>query len=245
MTGAGEARPSRRLRAYLGALIAGRRPRPFTATADEAAQVEVAIELRTARPGATTASEEFLSRLRHRLEREFADHAPSRGDAPSGGAGAARGDLLGRAASRRRVVITSAAAVAGVAAGATVDRLVVDDEVGPADDGVLHPNSGVWYTVATSAELPENGVRPFNVGPVVGFVQRTGGQLHAISGICSHQGCLLTLDDDDLELLCPCHNAAFGLTGRVLRYQLAVPPPALPAIAAREVDGQVQILAPP
>jgi Rieske Fe-S protein len=32
-------------------------------------------------------------------------------------------------------------------------------------------------------------VRPFTAGAVSGFVERVDGQLRAVSGICTHQGC--------------------------------------------------------
>jgi nitrite reductase/ring-hydroxylating ferredoxin subunit len=231
MTSAGSS--GRRLRRYVGDLLRGRRPRPFPVSDDEVAQIRAAITLRVARPGATAPDEEFLSRLHRRLEVEF-------GDGP-----AATGEPLRRPGTRRRLIAsTAAAAVAGVAGGAALDRVLVDDESAPVDDGTLRPNNGVWYTVASSADLPDGAVRGFNVGTVIGFVQRVDGQVRAVSGMCSHQGCLLNLDEADLELRCPCHNAAFALTGQVLRYQLVTPPPTLPEIAAREAGGQVQILGP-
>jgi nitrite reductase/ring-hydroxylating ferredoxin subunit len=231
MTSAGSS--GRRLRRYVADLLRGRRPRPFPVSDDEAAQILTAITLRAARPGATAPHEDFLSRLHRRLEVELGD-----GSAPAG-------ELLRRPGTRRRLIATAAAAaVAGVAGGAALDRVLVDDEGGPVDDGTLRPNIGVWHTVAASADLPDGAVRGFNVGTVIGFVQRVDGRVRAVSGTCSHQGCLLNLDEADRELRCPCHNAAFGLTGKVLRYQLATPPPTLPEIAAREIAGQVQIFGP-
>jgi hypothetical protein len=37
----------------------------------------------------------------------------------------------------------------------------------------------------------------------------------------------------------------FDLNGRLLRYQLAVPPPALPQLDIRETQGMVQVYTPP
>jgi nitrite reductase/ring-hydroxylating ferredoxin subunit len=217
---------SGRLRRYVRDLLAGRRPRRFAADAGEVAQIRAAITLRAARPGAAAPSEEFLSRLHAQLELEQNPPAPSR-----------------PAIGRRFVLVASTAAVAGVAVGGAVDRALVDDS-GPVGDGTLHPNEGVWSAVATSAELPEGAVLPFNTAALIGYVQRSGGQVRAISGICSHQGCQLSFNSGDRELRCPCHDAAFGLTGAVLRYQLAVPPPALPAIVVREVDGRIEVFSP-
>jgi nitrite reductase/ring-hydroxylating ferredoxin subunit len=110
--------------------------------------------------------------------------------------------------------------------------------------GWLSPNAGTWYTVAATAELTDGAVRAFDLGTVNGFVERTGGRLRAVSGVCTHLGCRLALDGPARELTCPCHNAAFALTGELVRHQLKTPPPALPRMAVREIDGAVQIFAP-
>ena len=86
---------------------------------------------------------------------------------------------------------------------------------------------------------------PFDLGTVVGFVSRTGGALRAVSGVCTHLGCRLALDAPARALNCPWHRASFAIDGELLRYQLRVPPPALPQLEVRETDGAVQIFAPP
>src|SRR3954468_18824527 len=95
---------TRRLRRYVEDLLRGRRPRPFPADADEAADIRTAIALRAARPGSGTPSEEFVTGLHRRLAAEFAANTtthPAR--AP-------------RAAPRRRVVQVASAAAASAAA---------------------------------------------------------------------------------------------------------------------------------
>jgi cytochrome b6-f complex iron-sulfur subunit len=217
----------RRLRRYVESLLRGRRPRPFPADQDEAAQVRAAIELRAARPGSDAPSEAFVAGLHRRLAAEL--EAPAPKPAPT----------------RRRVVqaaSVAAAAVVGATTGATVDHIVA----APAADGggLLSPNVGTWHTVAASADLTEGTVVPFDVGTVNGFVQRTGGRLTAVSGVCTHLGCRLALDRAARELTCPCHNAAFTVTGQLVRHQLRAAPPPLPRIAVREQAGSVQIFAP-
>jgi nitrite reductase/ring-hydroxylating ferredoxin subunit len=98
--------------------------------------------------------------------------------------------------------------------------------------------------VAAVADLPEGAVRGFDVGTVTGFVERTADGLRAVSGTCTHLGCRLALDSASRQLLCPCHNAAFAVTGELVRHQLTTPPPPLPLIAVREAEGAVQIFAP-
>src|SRR2546423_15702136 len=72
---------TRRLRRYVEDLLRGRRPRPFPADDDEAADVRAAIALRAARPGSGAPSEEFVTGLHRRLAAEIA----STGEAASAG----------------------------------------------------------------------------------------------------------------------------------------------------------------
>ncbi len=226
---------TRRLRRYVDDLLAGRRPRGFRPDDDEAADVRTAITLRAARPGSGAPSEEFVTGLRRRLAGEFAAD------------GGADPSVPRRGPSRRRVVqLTSAAAAAaaGVAGGVALDRALTGVPTAVAGGATLSPNTGTWHTVVASADLADGDVRAFDLGSVNGFVERTGGRLRAVSAVCTHLGCRLVLDGPARELTCPCHTAAFALTGQLVRHQLKTPPPALPRLAVREIDGAVQIYAP-
>jgi cytochrome b6-f complex iron-sulfur subunit len=223
---------SRRVRGYVEDLLRGRRPRAFRPDADEAADIRTAITLRAARPGSGAPSEEFVTGLHRRLAAEI----------PAGGEATAR-------PSRRHAVqvasLAAAAAAVGAAGGAALDRLVTGAAAAaPLAQPTLDPNAGSWHTVAAVADLADGAVRGFDVGTVNGFVERTADGLRAVSGVCTHLGCHLALDAPSRELVCPCHNAAFAVTGELVRHQLATPPPPLPRIAVREVAGAVQILAP-
>jgi nitrite reductase/ring-hydroxylating ferredoxin subunit len=227
---------TRRLRRYVEDLLRGRRPRPFPVDGDEAADLRTAITLRAARPGSGAPSEEFVTGLHRRLAADFA----SAGD---GQPSSAR-----PAPTRRRVVqvasATAAAAAVGAAGGAALDHALTGPAVPAAGGATLSPNVGTWHTVAAIADLPDGAVRAFDLGTVNGFVERSDGRLRAVSGVCTHLGCHLALDGPARELTCPCHNAAFALTGELVRHQLKTPPPALPRLAVREIDGAVQIFAP-
>jgi cytochrome b6-f complex iron-sulfur subunit len=216
MTGAGR---------YVADLLRGRRPRRFDVTPEDAAELRAAILLRAATPGATEPSDEFVEALRQRLA---GDEPPAR--------------------PRRRAVVRGAAIAAGAAAlGVGGDRLLWGDTVvaQPQPDQRLDPNDGVWRTVVATDDLPEGGVVPFDLGAVVGFVQRSGGQLRAVSGVCTHLGCRLLLDSPARRLNCPCHRTAFTTTGEVIFHQLPATPPPLPSISVRESGGNVQVLVPP
>ena len=232
---------ARRVRRYVDDLLRGRRPRPFRADDAEAAEIRTAITLTAGGPDHGAPREEFVNELHQRLASEL---EPSRRlDEPAPGHPYAPPRLP----SRRRLVqvgsVAAAAVAAGAAGGALVER-ALSEAATVAADGTLTPDHGTWQTVAASAELADGAVRPFEVGSVQGFVERTAGRLRAVSGICTHQGCALAFDRPAGELVCPCHATAFALDGALVRHQLASPPPALPRLAVREVEGLVQIFAP-
>ena len=225
----------RGLTRYMEDLIRSRRPRRFKASEDDAAMVRAAITLRAARPGSGEPTDEFVTSLHKKLAAEL-DPPPAR---------PAR-----RAAAPRRTFLRVAAAAGGaaaVAAGAGIDHVVTSRTApgpAPAAGGTLTPSQGTWLTVAHSADLPNGAVRPFTVNAVTGFVERTDGQLRAVSGICTHQGCRLAYAARSDWLVCPCHGATFALDGTVLTHKLPVPLEALPRIEVREAGGAVQVYAP-
>jgi cytochrome b6-f complex iron-sulfur subunit len=224
---------TRGLRRYVEDLLHGRRPRGFRPDAEDAADVRTGITLRAAQPGSGAPSEEFVSGLQRRLAAELA---------PDGAA-----PPQARPNRRQAVQVASVAAAAvavGAAGGVALDRVVAGAAAVPVADPTLQPNAGTWHTVAAVADLPDGAVRAFDVGTVSGFVERGAEGLRAVSGICTHQGCRLALDAPSRELVCPCHNATFAVTGRLVHHQLPTPPPSLPQIAVREIEGAVQIFAP-
>lgn len=229
----------------------------------------MAIRLRAARPSAAVPREQFVADLHRRLDAELraagpavgadttsgavGDPAPAAAEDPEPGRGARR---AGWPSSRRRLVGAVSAAVAGAAAGVGVGRaLLAPDDGGNRGDRTegttalaaasLRPAQGMWRTVAASADLPEGAVRPFDLQTVTGFVMRRQGSLKALCGVCTHQGCRLQLNSAAGRLDCPCHNAAFSLTGTLLPgfggYR-SLPP--LPRLAIRENNGEVQVFAP-
>ena len=58
---------TRRLSAFLDALAAGRRPRPFQADPEDVEMLRVAIALRAARPGDSVPDENFVAELHQQL----------------------------------------------------------------------------------------------------------------------------------------------------------------------------------
>ena len=212
---------------YIEGLISSRRPRRFRASEDDAALARTAITLRAGRPGSGEPAEEFVTALHKKLAAEL--------DPPA----------AGRAVGARRTFLRAATATGAVAAagaaGAGIDHVLTSPTAVPS---TLTPSHGIWLTVAASTDVPDGAVRPFTAGALTGFLERAGGQLRAVSGICTHQGCRLTLSARPVQLVCPCHGATFALDGAVLTHKFPVPLAALPRIEVREADGVVQVYAP-
>lgn len=217
-------------RRFIDDVLRQRRAKRVRVDPETDAELRTAILLRSARVGADSVREEFVSSLHQRLAREM--------DEP------ARPVPVGR---RRVIVGLGATAAASAAVGAGLDHVLVSGAVAAAPDtpSELDPDNGVWTTVAASVDLPEGSSVRFDVGSVMGFVSRGNGKLSAVSGICTHLGCRLNLDAPARQLDCPCHGASFSLTGAVVRHRLPVPLGPLPEIAVRELNGLVQVFVPP
>jgi cytochrome b6-f complex iron-sulfur subunit len=222
----------RGVRRFVRDLLRQRRTKPFVADRADESQIRAAIALRAA--GADSGpSDEFVESLRERLRTDLDGAAPA--DLP-------------RSGSRRRFVTSVAAASAvSIGLGAAIERglsgAVTADPL-PSEQTVM-PDKGEWRAVVAAEDLPDGGVRPFDAGTMIGFVHRSGGQLSAVSGVCTHLGCKLALDAPARQLNCPCHNAAFAVVGAVLHHRLPIALPPLPKLMVRESEGVVQVFVPP
>jgi len=202
-------------------LPGGRRP-----DEDELRALRAAIDLRAAHPAAGLPGEGFVARLRHDLAQEL-------GGAPR------------RPAVSRRAVLVGAVAAAAGAAGVAAERALVPGGSRPADQVALDPAAGQWVAVANDADLAGGGARRFETGGLVGFVAQAPHGLVAVSGVRTHQGCLLRSNDECLRLECPCHQTRFSREGNVLSSELHPAPAPLPRLRVRRSNGQIEVLAPP
>jgi nitrite reductase/ring-hydroxylating ferredoxin subunit len=224
---------ARRVTAFVESLRRNRRPKAFTPDPDDVEVMRAAIELNNAEPGAALPRAEFVSDLHRHLADQLND------------AGAEEERSVARL-SRRRVIggIGAAAATAAAAvAGAVVDRELLNPDSSPFVPAAqeLVPDEGAWQPVLSAANLGAGQVARFSTVSTVGFVVNDNGKLSAISGVCTHQGCLLRLNEAAARLDCPCHRASFSLQGDVLRQQFRQPLAPLPHIQVRENDGQIEI----
>jgi Rieske Fe-S protein len=223
------------MRRYVDDLLRGRRPKPFAPDDFEAAQIRTAIELRAARQVSDADSgprPEFLDDLHRRLAEQMAGTPAQPVTKPN--------------ATRRQVIVGTSAAAAAAVTAVSIDRAVIGSVTeGPAVAGELKPNDGRWQRVAASSEVPDGRMHAFDLGSVSGFVRRVDGKAQAVSGICTHQGCRLWFDAPDDRLRCPCHSTSFSPAGEVLTHQLPIAPKPLPTLIVREVDGAIEVFAPP
>ena len=223
---------ARGLRRYVDDLLRGRRPKPFAPDDFEAAQIRTAIELRAAGQGDDVPRPEFLDDLHRRLAEQMAGAPAQPEHKPN--------------TTRRQVIVGTSAAAAAAVTAVSIDRAVTGSVIeGPAVAGELKPNDGSWQRVAASSEVPDGRMHAFDLGSVSGFVRRVEGKPQAVSGVCTHQGCRLWFDAPDDRLRCPCHSTSFSPAGEVLTHQLPIAPKPLPTLMVREVDGVIEVLAPP
>ena len=221
---------ARRVADFVETLRRNRRPKPFTPDADDVDAMRAAIELNNAQPGAALPRAEFVNDLHRRLADPLDETE-------------ATVDLTATRLSRRRVLGGIGAAAAAAVAGAVVDRELLSPGSSPSIPTAqqLVPDEGSWRPVLAAADLGDGQVARFSTASTVGFVVNDSGNLSAISGVCTHQGCLLRHNEAAGRLDCPCHRASFSLQGDVLQQQFRQPLPPLPHIQVRENNGQIEI----
>jgi cytochrome b6-f complex iron-sulfur subunit len=148
-----------------------------------------------------------------------------------------------RRLSRRAWLQTAGAAAAAVVVGVALDEVVKQRQESGAggSTGTLMPDNGVWRPVAAVSQIPPGHAMTVSTVSVDAVIINDGGSISAVSGVCTHLGCKLQPDDTNRKLDCPCHQTAFGWTGKVLYYRLKSAPANLPNIPSRVNDGQVEL----
>jgi cytochrome b6-f complex iron-sulfur subunit len=216
-----------RVARFVEDLLHGRRPRRFQASPEEAEAMSAAAGLAAARVGSDLPDKAALERIHRRLSQRLDDSSVADG-------------LYSRRAWLRTFGTAAAAAVVGVA----IDEVVTHrgTTVPPAIGAeVLTPDGGQWRPVAALEQLPPGQAMTVSTAAVDAVVVNDGGQISAVSGICTHLGCKLQPDNADQRLSCPCHQTAFSWQGKVLFYRLKSVPSDLPRIESRVNNGQIEL----
>lgn len=193
-----------RLHEHIEQLRQDKRPtRPGKLTPDEARSYQAAALFRAATPGADEPDPEFVASLRARLEQEIATPPTTRALRVARGRVSRRGLLAGG-------IGAAAAAAIGVAVGSALPHATNQTAQWTT---LIGQGNGIWQAVATTEEIPVGGVKRFVTDAVVGFVRHTSDGYLALSGACTHMGCLLNWNAGARTFDCPCHGGRFTETG--------------------------------
>jgi cytochrome b6-f complex iron-sulfur subunit len=104
------------------------------------------------------------------------------------------------------------------------------------DRNAVAEGAGKFTTIGTTAQLKANGYL-LNKKSKVLVVQQDN-QLIALNSACTHRGCTVKLDKSDNTLVCPCHDAKFGLGGEVLAKPAKTP---LPTYQVKAENGEILV----
>jgi cytochrome b6-f complex iron-sulfur subunit len=217
---------SDRVNALVDRLLADKRFRRFRARPEELEAIRAAIWLRAARPGSARPDPAFLERLGHKLRAEFGEF-----------------ELRRNRVTRRGILRTAAVAMAALVAGGAADRLQ-QGAVAPVASQPLVADAGSWRQVTAASALPVGQALRFSTAEVHGILVNEAGDVRALSGVCTHLGCLLTVNAEARRFDCPCHDLAFSWNGSVLYYRLQSRPVVLPRIPSRVRGGMIEVLLP-
>jgi cytochrome b6-f complex iron-sulfur subunit len=216
-----------RVARFVDDLLHGRRPRRFVASQEEAQAMTAAAGLVAGRVGADIPDKAVLDRIHGKLSAALDESA-----------------VVDLRPTRRTWLRTLGTAAAAVVVGVGLDE--VASRARPADTSsgvatVLMPDNGTWRPVAAVTQLPAGHAMPVSTGSIDAVVVNDGGNISAVSGICTHLGCKLQPDDANRKLDCPCHQTAFSWSGKVLYYRLKTSPATLPRIPVRLNQGQIEL----
>ena len=258
-----------RFEQYLDALISGARPSPDDIGSDEnemartAAELAAAASVSESRAGGADPDPAFVEQLRLRMRQ--ADEAITSVQVPLP-LRTTRGLLLTGTPSgltqvrisRRALLQAGAGAAVGLVAGALgMAALRPTPTQRPlGGDSPLVKGEGFWQEVALLANVPPGAAIRFSTPSFAGYVVNDGGQIRALSSVCTHMGCTLYYRPDWKDLRCPCHGASFDLQGQLANGQdrwrengeyagdASAYPVTLPALVRPEVkvaDGSIYV----
>jgi cytochrome b6-f complex iron-sulfur subunit len=215
-----------RVARFVDELLHGRRPHRFEATEEEAEAMTTAAGLTAARVGADVPDKAALDRIHQRLAEALNESA-----------------VVDRRLSRRAWLRTAGAAAAAVVIGVGLDEVVRSRQESGAggSTATLLPDNGTWRPVAAVTQIPAGHAMQVSTASLDVVIVNDGGTITAVSGVCTHLGCKLQPDDANRKLDCPCHQTAFGWSGKVLFFRLKVAPANLPQIPSRVNNGQVEL----
>ena len=86
----------------------------------------------------------------------------------------------------------------------------------------LQKEGSAGKVVIPEQDLPAGAAKFFEyAGSTAVMVRKQGGDLVALSAVCTHLGCIVQWEKEKQDFLCPCHGGRFSPEGAVI----AGPPP--------------------
>lgn len=237
---------------HIERLRADQRPRqPVLMSPDEASVYQMAALFRSAAPGAADPDPAFVRILRNQLARERSRDAaappsvthptPIPGTPTSTPKQPARRVMSRRGILSAGLTAAAAAAAVGVAAGAAIEKGMQTGAPPVSEHVPLVPDgAGVWVSVARADAIPVGGVAHFTTEYITGFIRHTKDGFSALSGVCTHMGCLLLWNAGDRTFDCPCHGGRFNESGTSAPTSPVAYRP-LPSIKTRVESGTVWV----
>ena len=220
--------PADRVARFVDDLLHGRRPRRFTASQEEVEAMTAAAGLVSAQVGADLPDKTTLDRIHGKLAAAL-DESP----------------IVERHVTRRTWLRTMSAAAAAVVVGVALDEVATSQgkfaAPGSGSAAILTPDRGTWRPVASVTQLPAGHAMAVSTDSIDAVIVNDGGAITAVSGVCTHLGCKLQPDDAGRKLNCPCHQTAFGWSGKVLYYRLKSAPANLPQIPSRVNGDRIEL----
>ena len=133
---------------------------------------------------------------------------------------------------RRKFLGLCLAGVAAVAAGATaypVFRYLAPRSGGSATAKVTFPEQDVTEGEAKFFEF---------AGASAVLIRKRGGELVALSAVCTHLGCIVQWEKDKQDFLCPCHGGHYNVEGAVTS---GPPPKPLAKLPVSVANGTITV----
>lgn len=135
--------------------------------------------------------------------------------------------------SRREFFLKSAGTIAVISTGGLVSTIIsscagTGGPTGPSANSVMSiiqatvSNNELSVSLDSSSPIAAKGTRAVveynNGGGAVLVEHNSDDSFKAISGICTHQGCIVSDYDGNANVfVCPCHGSRFDLNGNVVQ----------------------------
>lgn len=241
-----EARDAERVDAYSERLLRDEHPTQAEAPREPGEAHMAAAMLRAQAPDAAEPSAEFSERLWQQVAAQAAlPHAATAHQEERPPAQPRRPTGISRRAILAGGLATAASLAAGVGTGVALDRSLSGGSATSSTAPFAIPlvQQGQWVGLFAADTLAPGQVRRFVTESVVGFVRRTSTGYQALSGACTHMGCLLAWNATDRTFDCPCHGGRFLEDGQSAPSS-STPYRPLPAIETKVEAGMLWVFLP-